>query len=70
MLKVPQYFEHFQRIWSVSALILGAGLSFTFGSLTNFLPFSLPQEKNGPKIGAELLQPRGEEQPKFLNSMK
>ncbi|XP_076861062.1 protein MCM10 homolog [Brachyhypopomus gauderio] len=28
------------------------------------------KEKNGPKIGAELLQPRGEEQPKFLNSLK
>ncbi|XP_072530076.1 protein MCM10 homolog [Salminus brasiliensis] len=28
------------------------------------------KEKNGPKIGGELLLPRGEEQPKFLNSMK
>ncbi|KAG5267645.1 hypothetical protein AALO_G00224030 [Alosa alosa] len=28
------------------------------------------KEKNGPKIGGELLMPRGEEQPKFLNSMK
>ncbi|XP_051974702.1 protein MCM10 homolog [Xyrauchen texanus] len=28
------------------------------------------KEKKGPKIGGELLLPRGEEQPKFLNSMK
>ncbi|KAJ8373521.1 hypothetical protein SKAU_G00041010 [Synaphobranchus kaupii] len=28
------------------------------------------KEKSGPKIAGELLQPRGEEQPKFLNSMK
>ncbi|XP_030634849.1 protein MCM10 homolog [Chanos chanos] len=28
------------------------------------------KEKNGPKIGGELLLPRGEEQPKFLNSLK
>ncbi|XP_037552059.1 protein MCM10 homolog [Nematolebias whitei] len=28
------------------------------------------KEKQGPKIGGELLQPRGDEQPKFLNSMK
>ncbi|XP_036433399.1 protein MCM10 homolog isoform X2 [Colossoma macropomum] len=28
------------------------------------------KEKNGPKIGGELLLPRGEEQPKFFNSMK
>lgn len=28
------------------------------------------KEKNGPKIGGELLLPRGEEQPKFLGSMK
>ncbi|XP_036376409.1 protein MCM10 homolog [Megalops cyprinoides] len=28
------------------------------------------KEKTGPKIGGELLLPRGEEQPKFLNSMK
>ncbi|KAJ8006906.1 hypothetical protein DPEC_G00112070 [Dallia pectoralis] len=28
------------------------------------------KEKAGPKIAAELLQPRGDEQPKFLNSMK
>ncbi|XP_034019732.1 protein MCM10 homolog [Thalassophryne amazonica] len=28
------------------------------------------KEKTGPKIGSELLQPRGEEHPKFLNSMK
>ncbi|XP_026887887.2 protein MCM10 homolog [Electrophorus electricus] len=31
---------------------------------------SMLKEKNGPKIGAELLLPRGEEQPKFLNSLK
>ncbi|XP_063073853.1 protein MCM10 homolog [Engraulis encrasicolus] len=28
------------------------------------------KEKNGPKIGGELLMTRGDEQPKFLNSMK
>lgn len=28
------------------------------------------KEKKGPKIGGELLMPRGEEQPKFLNSLK
>ncbi|KAM6984742.1 protein MCM10 homolog [Aplochiton taeniatus] len=28
------------------------------------------KEKRGPKIAGELLQPRGEEQPKFLNSMQ
>ncbi|XP_062374631.1 protein MCM10 homolog [Sardina pilchardus] len=28
------------------------------------------KEKKGPKIGGELLMPRGDEQPKFLNSMK
>ncbi|XP_030576225.1 protein MCM10 homolog [Archocentrus centrarchus] len=28
------------------------------------------KEKTGPKIGGELLQPRGEEQAKFLNSLK
>uniref|UniRef100_A0A671SLD5 Protein MCM10 homolog n=1 Tax=Sinocyclocheilus anshuiensis TaxID=1608454 RepID=A0A671SLD5_9TELE len=28
------------------------------------------KEKKGPKIGGELLLPRGEEQPKFLNSLK
>ncbi|KAJ3612011.1 hypothetical protein NHX12_020290 [Muraenolepis orangiensis] len=28
------------------------------------------KEKKGPKIAGELLQPRGEEQPKFLNSMQ
>ncbi|XP_047659776.1 protein MCM10 homolog isoform X1 [Tachysurus fulvidraco] len=28
------------------------------------------KEKNGPKIGGELLLPRGEEQSKFLNSLK
>ncbi|XP_063998703.1 protein MCM10 homolog isoform X2 [Pogoniulus pusillus] len=28
------------------------------------------KEKKGPKIGGETLLPRGEEQPKFLNSMK
>ena len=28
------------------------------------------QEKKGPKIAGELLQPRGEEGPKFLNSMQ
>ncbi|KAJ8245558.1 hypothetical protein GJAV_G00272020 [Gymnothorax javanicus] len=28
------------------------------------------KERSGPKIGGELLLPRGEEQPKFLNSMK
>jgi len=28
------------------------------------------QEKRGPKIGGELLQPRGEEHGQFLNSMK
>nr|XP_020457163.1 protein MCM10 homolog isoform X2 [Monopterus albus] len=28
------------------------------------------KEKTGPKLGGELLQPRGEEHPKFLNSMK
>jgi len=30
----------------------------------------LLQEKMGPKIGGELLLPRGEEHGKFLNSMK
>ncbi|XP_035640251.1 protein MCM10 homolog [Oncorhynchus keta] len=28
------------------------------------------KEKSGPKIAGELLQPRGDEQPKFLNSMQ
>lgn len=28
------------------------------------------QEKSGPKLGGELLQPRGEEHAKFLNSLK
>ncbi|XP_066525242.1 protein MCM10 homolog [Hoplias malabaricus] len=31
---------------------------------------SMLKEKNGPKIGGELLLPRGEEKPKFLHSMK
>ncbi|XP_071188800.1 protein MCM10 homolog isoform X1 [Salvelinus alpinus] len=31
---------------------------------------SMLKEKSGPKIAGELLQPRGDEQPKFLNSMQ
>lgn len=38
--------------------------------LTSSLRGSCFQEKKGPKIGGETLLPRGEEQPKFLNSLK
>lgn len=38
--------------------------------VTSFLHGSCFQEKKGPKIGGETLLPRGEEQPKFLNSLK
>ncbi|MEQ2190955.1 hypothetical protein XENOCAPTIV_016256, partial [Xenoophorus captivus] len=33
-------------------------------------PLLQTKEKTGPKIGGELLQPRGEEHAKFLNSLK
>ncbi len=40
------------------------------GNSLQFWPLSFLQEKKGPKIGGELLLPRGEEQSKFLNSLK